>query len=45
MLPVVDTLALVTAIRIEAAEPSLQDNTADLDRLKAALSQTLPANI
>lgn len=40
-----DTLALVTAIRIEAAEPSLQDNTADLDRLKAALSQKLPANI
>ena len=40
-----NTLAMVTAIRVEAAEPSLQDNTADLDRLKAALSQTLPENI
>ena len=40
-----NTLALVTAIPVEAAEPSLQDNTADLDRLKAALSLSLPAQV
>jgi len=38
----VNTLALVTAVRVEAAEPSLRDNTADLDRLKAALAPLLP---
>ncbi len=38
-------LALVTAIPVKAAEPSLQDNTADLDRLKAALFLSLPARV
>ncbi len=40
-----DTIALVTAIPVQAVEPSLQDNTADLDRLKAALSQNLPSHL
>jgi uncharacterized 2Fe-2S/4Fe-4S cluster protein (DUF4445 family) len=40
-----NTIALVTAIPVEAAEPSLQDNTADLDRLKSALTLSLPAQV
>ncbi len=37
-----NSIALVTAVRVEAARPSLEDNTADLDRLKAALVLLLP---
>ena len=37
-----ETLSLVTLIYVETAAPSLQDNTADLDRLKSALLATLP---
>ncbi len=37
-------LALVTLMRVKAAKPSLNDNTADIDRLKAALSQSLSQN-
>lgn len=33
---------LAALIRVNAEKPSLQDNTADLDRLKAAISQSLP---
>ena len=38
-----NTLALVTTVRVDAAEPSLQDNTADLDRLKNCVVSLLPA--
>jgi uncharacterized 2Fe-2S/4Fe-4S cluster protein (DUF4445 family) len=41
----VKTLALVIAIEVAAAEPSLQDNTADLDRLKSALQHLLPPHL
>ena len=41
----VKSLALATVIGVEAAPPSLQDNTADLDRLKAALTPLLPENM
>ncbi len=37
-----NTLALVTTVRVDAAEPSLQDNTADLDRLKSCVAPLLP---
>ncbi len=40
-----NTLALVAAVWVEAIEPSLQDNTADLDRLKAALAPLLPESM
>ena len=40
-----NTLALITVVRVEAAEPSLQDNTADLDRLKAAVTSVLPEEV
>ncbi len=36
---------LATVVRVEAAEPSLEDNTADLDRLKAALRPLLPPEL
>ncbi|CAK8719426.1 DUF4445 domain-containing protein [Candidatus Electrothrix laxa] len=36
------TIPLVTLIRVEATQPSLHDNTADLDRLKFALAESLP---
>ncbi|XOF32211.1 MAG: ASKHA domain-containing protein [Candidatus Electrothrix sp. YB6] len=35
----------VTVVRVQAAPPSLQDNTADLDRLRAALTESLPQHI
>jgi len=45
VISVVNTIAMATVIRVEAARPSLQDNTADLDRLKAALTPLLPEKI
>ncbi|WPD24302.1 MAG: ASKHA domain-containing protein [Candidatus Electrothrix scaldis] len=36
------TIPLVSLIHVNAAPPSLQDNTADLDRLKLALAESLP---
>lgn len=39
------TIPLVALIRVEAVQPSLHDNTADLDRLKAALTESLPAQL
>jgi uncharacterized 2Fe-2S/4Fe-4S cluster protein (DUF4445 family) len=42
---VVQSRALATVIPVRAAEPSLQDNTADLDRLKGALAQVLPREL
>lgn len=42
MLNLFKTLPLVIAVQVRAAQPSLQDNTADLDRLKTALTAVLP---
>ncbi|WP_417909667.1 ASKHA domain-containing protein [Candidatus Electronema sp. PJ] len=39
------TLPLTTVIYVEASPPSLTDNVADLDRLKAALSTALPPQL
>lgn len=39
------SLALVTMFHIVAEEPSLHDNTADLDRLKGALLTVLPDDL
>jgi len=41
----VKTLSLVTAVAVQASAPSLADNTADIDRLKAALELSLPAQL
>jgi uncharacterized 2Fe-2S/4Fe-4S cluster protein (DUF4445 family) len=37
--------ALTIAVPVQASVPSLQDNTADLDRLKGALGQVLPGDL
>ncbi len=37
-----NSLALVTIVRVDALKPSLQDNTADIDRLKSCVSHVLP---
>ncbi|MCP4364273.1 MAG: ATP-binding protein [Planctomycetes bacterium] len=39
------TIPLVFLVRVEATLPSLHDNTADLDRLKAALLDALPEQV
>ena len=39
------TIPLVFLVRVEATLPSLHDNTADLDRLKAALLDSLPEQL
>ncbi len=39
------SFSLVTVFHVEATAPSLQDNTADLDRLKAALVLMLPEEL
>ena len=39
------TIPLVSLIRVEATLPSLHDNTADLDRLKSALAESLPEQL
>ncbi len=36
------SIGVVTTVAVEAVPPSLQDNTADLDRLKGALALSLP---
>ena len=41
MNPVLKSIPLVVTLPVEAVAPSLQDNTADLDRLKNALSSLL----
>ncbi|MCI5121770.1 MAG: hypothetical protein D3908_11375, partial [Candidatus Electrothrix sp. AUS4] len=39
------TIPLISLIHVNAAPPSLQDNTADLDRLKLALAESLPESL
>ncbi len=39
------TVPLVTLIQVKASQPSLNDNTADLDRLKFALAESLPEQL
>uniref|UniRef100_UPI0040573315 ASKHA domain-containing protein n=1 Tax=Candidatus Electrothrix sp. TaxID=2170559 RepID=UPI0040573315 len=39
------TIPVVFLVRVEATVPSLHDNTADLDRLKAALPDSLPEQV
>ena len=39
------TVPLITLVRVEATPPSLHDNTADLDRLKSALAESLPEQL
>ncbi|MCW5212778.1 DUF4445 domain-containing protein [Desulfobulbus sp. TB] len=39
------TYPLISLVRVQAALPSLHDNTADLDRLKAALTDSLPEQL
>jgi uncharacterized 2Fe-2S/4Fe-4S cluster protein (DUF4445 family) len=41
----VKNLCLVTTVAVEAVEPSLQDNTADIDRLKVAVTACLPSDL
>ncbi|MCI5148273.1 MAG: DUF4445 domain-containing protein, partial [Candidatus Electrothrix sp. MAN1_4] len=38
-------IPLVFLVRVEATLPSLHDNTADLDRLKATLAESLPEQV
>lgn len=42
MKPETSSLPLVLRVPVTAEPPSLQDNTADLDRLRAAVARTLP---
>jgi uncharacterized 2Fe-2S/4Fe-4S cluster protein (DUF4445 family) len=44
-LPLLKTIPLVFPVQVEAILPSLHDNTADLDRLKAALPDALPEQV
>ncbi|MCI5141424.1 MAG: DUF4445 domain-containing protein [Candidatus Electrothrix sp. ATG1] len=38
-------MPLLTPVQVEAVPPSLHDNTADLDRLKLALAESLPEQL